>query len=102
MNRKCELSIILLVGIGMGIGAGAFAFQSSPIIEEKIVIVDLSPELESRLHSEIESNQSLSQMVSDVINACNEKMLDKYNSTEEKLKKRNQILSEALSEFRNT
>jgi len=41
-------------------------------------------------------------MVTDVLNVCNEKLLDKYESTNEKLKKENEILQKALSKYRET
>ena len=101
MNRNYTFIAVFLF-MGIGIGMSTMSLLSSPIVEEKTVIVNANPALESKLQSEIESNQVMSHMVTDVINACNEKLLDKYNSTEEKLKKRNQILSDALTKFRNT
>lgn len=59
-------------------------------------------ELELRLQSEIDSNQKMSQLVNDVIMACNEKLFDKHNSSEEKLKKENEILQKALTALRET
>ena len=63
---------------------------------------DFNENLESRLQSEIQSNQEMSQMIGDVINVCNEKLEDAYNTTNEKLKKENQVLQKALSKYRNT
>lgn len=90
---------MLSIGIGVGFGASVL---NSPTITEKIVRVTNTADLELRLQSEIDSNQELSQMVQDVINACNDKLEDQYNSTNEKLKKENEILQKALSKLRGT
>lgn len=97
--------MILFIGIsiGIGIGMGIIVFGFNPIdAKENIIIVDNNPELELRLQSEIESNQKMSKMITEIINACNEKLLDKYNNANEKLEKQNEILQKALSKFRQT
>lgn len=100
MNSNYRLIVIVIIGIGIG-GFGTFVLNSPDIIE-KIIIVDNNPELELRLQSEIESNQKMAETIEDIINACNDKLEDKYNNTNEKLKKENEILQKALSKLRGT
>lgn len=97
------VTIIICVSVGLIIGVTITTpYNISSVTEEKIITVDNNPDLELRLQSEIDSNQELAQMVTDILNACNEKLLDKYKSTNEKLEKENQILQKALSKFRQT
>lgn len=98
MNRNYVFIAVLFVSIGVMVGA----LSSPSIVVEKTITLDNNPAMESRLQSEIESNQAMTLMVSDVINACNEKLLDKYNNTEKKLKRQNDILQQALSKIRDT
>lgn len=97
MNYKLLVTIIISVSIGVLISTGFNTFN----VDKEITPIDINTELELRLQSEIESNQEMTQMVDDVINACNEKLLDKYNNTNEKLKKENEILQKTLSKYRD-
>ena len=54
------------------------------------------------MNQEIESNQKMSVIITDIVEACNDKLLDKYNKTNEKLERENEILQKALSKFRET
>ena len=94
-------TIIICVSAGLIIGVTITdPYNISPVTEEKVITLDNNPDLELRLQAEIDANQEMAQMVTDVLKACNEKLLDKYNSTNEKLEKENEILQKALSKFR--
>jgi len=98
MNKNYTICLLLL-SASIGIVIGAIAFSTNTITE-RVIEIDNNPDLELRLQTEIDSNQKMAQMVTDVLNACNEKLLDKYESTNEKLKKENEILQKALSKYR--
>lgn len=101
MNKNYVICTLLIISVSIGILAGAVLFSTNTVTE-KVITLDNNPDLELRLQAEIDANQEMAQMVTDVLNACNEKLLDKYESTNEKLKKENEILQKALSKFRAT
>ena len=101
MNKNYVICTLFILSACIGILAGAVLFSTNTVTE-RITEIDNNPDLELRLQAEIEANQELSQMIEDVITACNEKLLDKYESTNEKLKKENEVLQKALSKFRAT
>lgn len=101
MNKNYVICTLFILSACIGILTGAALFSTNTITE-RVIEIDNNPDLELRLQAEIDSNQELAEMVTDVLNACNEKLLDKYESTNEKLKKENEILQKALSEYRAT
>lgn len=102
MESKLKLLLILQCLVIIGLVAGIVVYLNIDSVEpeKEIIRIDANTELELRLQAEIDSNQKLAEIIQNIINACNEKLLDKFNNTNEKLEKENEILQKALSKIR--
>lgn len=84
MNKNYTICGLIILSASIGMSAGAVLFSTNTITE-KVIEIDNNPDLELRLQSEIDSNQEMFELIIDVINYCNTKLLDKQNMTNEKL-----------------
>jgi len=105
MNKKNLILIVVFVAIITAMGFQTYQDSIKIVfLEESLATKNIvtDPDLEIRLQTEIDANQKMAQIVTDVISACNEKLFDKYNNTNERLANENRILQDALSKIRES